>query len=88
MNPNAGSSSSTTGEVYVNESAVQAPVEQLPAVLEDEFWDYDKQVDLEGTCSLLLFIKLNFLSDTFRSPFTCKYLKILAMRSVIHIQYT
>ena len=49
VNPNAGSSS-TTGEVYVNEVANQGPVDQLPGVVEDEFWDYDKQVDLEGTC--------------------------------------
>ena len=49
VNPNAGSSS-TTGEVYVNEAANQGPVDQLPGVVEDEFWDYDKQVDLEGAC--------------------------------------
>ena len=43
-----GYSGYDTGEVIVNEAADFAPVQQLPAALEDEFWDYDKQVDLEG----------------------------------------
>ena len=43
-----------TREVIVNEAADFAPVQQLPAALEDEFWDYDKQVDLEGRCRVFI----------------------------------
>ena len=59
VNPNSLNAGNTgytgydTGEVIVNEAADFAPVEQLPAALEDEFWDYDKQVDLEGRCSVV-----------------------------------
>ena len=43
IHPNA----SSTSHVIVNEAAEGAVVEQCD-VREDEFWDYDKQIDLEG----------------------------------------
>ena len=55
MHPNATTSgaghvTSGTDHVIVNEMAVESvgAVEQSLAVREDEFWDYDKQIDLEG----------------------------------------